>query len=179
MLIGPTQVPLFFVAPSVLAAQVPFEIAPNQQYPAVVSVNDALTLPETLDIVPMQPGVYFNVADQTVVAQRLDQSLVSMANPAHPGETLTLYLAGMGATNPPVTTGAPTPSQDVLANTQPIVTLDGEKVNIGYAGLTPTGVGLYQINFTVPADAQAGLLDLVILQGAVAANSTKLPVASQ
>ncbi len=178
MLIGPTQVPLFFVSGTVLAAQVPFEIPPNQQYSAIVSVNNALTLPETLNIVSMQPGVDFNVADQTVVAQRLDGSLVSAANPAHPGESLTLYLAGMGATDTAVVSGSPTPPQQILVTTQPIVTLNGETVNVGYAGLTPTGIGLYQINFTVPNDAPAGLLDLVITQGTVAANATKLPVGS-
>lgn len=177
MLIGSTQVPLFFVSGAVLAAQVPFEIPVNQQYPAVVSVNNALTLPETLNIVAMQPGVDFNVADQTVLAQRLDGSLVSAANPAHPGESLTLYLAGMGATNPAVPTGSATPQQTLVA-TQPTVTLNGETVNVGYAGLTPTGIGLYQINLTVPTDAPAGLLDLAIMQGTVAANATKLPVGS-
>lgn len=179
LLIGKYQVPLFFVDGIVVAAQVPFEITPNQQYPVIASVNNALTLPETVDIVSMQPGVLFYVADQTVVAQRLDGSLVSASAPAMPGETLTLYLAGMGATNPPVASGVPTPLQKVPANTQPLVTLGGEMVNVGYAGLTPTGVGLYQINFTVPNDAPAGLLDLVITQGTVAANTTKLIVGSK
>jgi hypothetical protein len=177
MLIGKYQVPLFFVAGSVLAAQIPFEIAPNQQYPAIVSVNNALTLPVTLDIVPLQPGVLFNVADQSVVAQRLDGSLASVADPAHPNETLTLYLAGMGGTNPLVPTGTATPLQQVPVSTKPVVTLDGQNVNIGYWGLTPTGIGLYQINFTVPANAASGSLNLAINQGGVAANLTTLPVA--
>ncbi len=176
MLIGKYQVPLFFVAGSVLAAQVPFELMPNQQYPAIVSVNNALTLPQTLDIAPMQPGVLFNVADQTVVAQRPNGSLVSAANPAKPGETLTLYLAGMGPTNPSVTSGSPTPLQQILVTQQPTVSLGGETVNVTYAGLTPTGIGLYQINFMVPADAKPGLLPLNIVQGTVTANATLLPV---
>jgi uncharacterized protein (TIGR03437 family) len=179
LLIGKYQVPLFFVDGIVVAAQIPFELTPNQQYPAIASVNNALTLPETLDIVGMQPGVLFNVADQTVIAQRPgDGSLISASNPAIPGEILTVYLAGMGATNPPVQTGAPTPGQS-LANTQPLVTLGGESVDVRYAGLTPTGVGLYQINFVVPSDAAAGLLDLVITQGTVPANTTKLLVGSK
>jgi len=175
-LIGSTQVPLFFVADSVLAAQVPFELTPNRQYQIIISANGALTLPESIDVVAMQPGVDFSISDGSVVAQRLDGSLVSAAQPAQPGEKLTLYLTGMGATNPAVSSGAPTPLQTVPATTQPLVTLDGQNVDVGYAGLTPTGVGLYQINLTVPANARAGNLPLVIMQNGVAANATTLPV---
>lgn len=176
LLIGSTQVPLFFVDNSVLAAQVPFELTANQQYQAIVSANGALTLPETLDVVPTQPGVLFSVSDGTVVAQQLDGSLVSASQPAQPGQIVTVYLTGMGATNPAVVSGAATPLQLVPASTQPVVTLGGQDVNIAYAGLTPTGIGLYQITFTVPSNAPSGNLPLVITQNGVAANATTLPV---
>ncbi|HUA83689.1 MAG TPA: putative Ig domain-containing protein [Bryobacteraceae bacterium] len=178
MLIGSTQIPLFFVSGSVLAAQVPFELTPNQQYQAILSANGALTLPETLDVVPMQPGVLFSISDGTVIAQRADGSLVSASSPAHPNDALTLYLTGMGATNPPVASGVATPLQLVPASTQPTVALGGQTVNVAYAGLTPTGIGLYQINITVPSNAQPGNLPLVIMQNGVPANSTTLPVSN-
>jgi uncharacterized protein (TIGR03437 family) len=50
---------------------------------------------------------------------------------------------------------------------------------VGFAGLTPTGVGLYQIAFTVPSNARSGSLDLVVSQGGVSSNTTKLPVAAR
>src|SRR5262249_55904708 len=42
MLIGGIQAPLFFVSDSPLGVQIPVELAPNQQYSAVVSANGAL-----------------------------------------------------------------------------------------------------------------------------------------
>jgi uncharacterized protein (TIGR03437 family) len=46
-----------------------------------------------------------------------------------------------------------------------------------FAGLTPGGVGLYQINFQVPPGARTGVpLDVVVKQGSATANVTKLTV---
>ena len=56
----------------------------------------------------------------------------------------------------------------VLVNNQP--------AHIQFAGLTPGGIGLYQINFVVPTTATAGSLSLTVSQGGVTANPTTLPV---
>jgi uncharacterized protein (TIGR03437 family) len=178
MLVGSVQVPLFYVSSSLINVQMPVELAPNQ-YSAIVSANGALTLPETITLVPLQPGMAAN-PDGTVIAQHVTAgySLVTAANPAHPGEPIVIYLAGMGATNPVVASGNPTPSQLVPANVQPTVMVDGESVLPGYAGLTPSGVGLYQINFTVPLNARSGNLSLVVMQNGMPANMTTLPVSN-
>src|SRR5207248_3053756 len=114
-----------------------------------------------------------------VIAQRpVDASLVDPSHPAHPGEVLTLYLAGMGATNPTVPSGNPSPGLEPLARVTATttLTLDGQTITPSFTGLTPSGVGLYQINFTVPANARTGTLDLVVTQNGVSSNGTKLPV---
>ena len=56
------------------------------------------------------------------------------------------------------------------------MTVDGQNSEILFAGLTPGGIGLFQINFRVPAAARTGSLDVVVRQGGVTANTTKLPV---
>jgi uncharacterized protein (TIGR03437 family) len=179
MLIGGMEAPLFYVSDSLINVLVPFELTPNRQYAAIVSANGALTLPENIDITVLQPGVA-QFPDGTVIAQISGTTtLISASNPATPGQNLTIYLAGMGPTNPPVPSGQPTPLQLVPVTNQPTVTLDGQPVSYAYAGLTPTGIGLYQINMTVPANARTGVLDLVVTQNGVAANTTKLPVAGQ
>jgi uncharacterized protein (TIGR03437 family) len=48
--------------------------------------------------------------------------------------------------------------------------VNGESAPVGFAGLTPQAVGLYQINFTVPSDAVSGNLKLVVSQGNVQSN---------
>ncbi|MBZ5603382.1 MAG: putative Ig domain-containing protein [Acidobacteriia bacterium] len=178
MLIGSTQAPLFYVSDSLLNVMVPFELTPNRQYSLIVSANGALTMPETIDVTSLQPGVA-QFPDGTVIAQISGTTrLITSTNPAKPGDNLTIYLAGMGPTTPPVASGDPTPLQLVPVNNQPTVTLDGQPVTYAYAGLTPTGIGLYQINLTVPANAKPGNLDLVVSQNGVAANTTKLPVSN-
>ena len=84
----------------------------------------------------------------------------------------------MGATNPVVASGDPTPGQVVPSNVQPTLTVDGTGAFVGYAGLTPGGVGLYQINFIVPPGARSGNLNLVVMQNGMPANTTTLPVSN-
>ena len=59
-----------------------------------------------------------------------------------------------------------------------IGTLDAELTAVAdvFAGLTPGYVGLYQINFQVPATAPNGDLQLVLTQTSGNTDSTILPV---
>ncbi len=176
-LIGPQNAPLYFVSKGQLVAQLPAELAANQSYAALVVVNDAFTLPETVDLVPVVPGTVA-FADGRLVAQHADYSLVTPENPAKPGEPLTIYLVGMGATDPAVASGVASPGDPLAyAKVKPAVTVDGQTAELIFWGLTPGGVGLYQINFKVPENASAGELDVVITQGGVKANVTRLVVA--
>ena len=78
MLVGSIKLPLFYVSDSLINVQIPVELAPNR-YSAIVSANGALTLPETVTLVPLQPGVAAS-PDGTVIAQRTaDYSLVTAA----------------------------------------------------------------------------------------------------
>jgi len=103
---------------------------------------------------------------------------VTDASPAQPGEYLVAYLAGMGLTDVQVPDGAVSPSNPLATvSVTPVVTLNGESVNVAFAGLTPGLVGLYQINFQVPPDASAGDLVLQITQQGVAADAGTIAVA--
>ena len=118
MLVGGLQAPLYYVNPGLLNVQIPFELAPNRQYSILVSSNGALTVPQTIDVVGLQPGMAA-YADGSVIAQHFPSySLVNAASPAAPGESLVIYLVGMGPTNPSVASGNPTPLQSVPAMTQ-------------------------------------------------------------
>jgi uncharacterized protein (TIGR03437 family) len=178
VLVGGYEAPLYFVSPSQLNAQIPFELAPDRQYAIVASANGALTLPETIDLAPVQPGVAA-FADGTLIAQHTDFQLVDAQHPAKRGEYLIMYLVGLGATDPPVASGAAAPTGPFAKPVvSPTVTVDGENSDIYFAGLTPGGVGLFQIDFKVPDDAKLGTpLDVVVTQGNVTANVTQLVVA--
>jgi uncharacterized protein (TIGR03437 family) len=181
LVIGGHLAPLYYVSDSQLNVQIPYELSAQQQVSAVGVVNGQLTLPVSVGLVPITPGIAA-LADGTLIAQHsADYSLVTSSSPAHAGETLIMYLVGMGQTNPKVSSGAASPGANpgevaATVTVQPTVMVDGQKANVPFAGLTPGGVGLYQIDFTVPSTARAGTLSVTVSQGTVSANPTTLPV---
>ncbi|MEO8099198.1 MAG: putative Ig domain-containing protein [Acidobacteriota bacterium] len=178
VLIGPYQAPLFYVSPGQLNVQLPSELAANTAYPILVIANGAITLPDEIDVVGVQPGVAA-FADGRLIAQHANFDLVESAKPAKRGEFLIMYLVGLGNTNPPVVSGAPSPGVAPLGvPASPVtVTLDGDPVEVAFSGLTPFGVGLFQINFKVPTTARLNTpLDVVVKQGGYTANVTQLTV---
>ncbi len=124
----------------------------------------------------MAPGVVA-FPDGSLVAQHADYSLVSSTSPAKPGEALVIYLVGMGATTVGVPSGAASPADPLaVTSNNATVTIDGQTAQTVFTGLTPGGVGLYQINLTVPPTAKAGKLSVVISQAGVTTNPTTLLV---
>jgi uncharacterized protein (TIGR03437 family) len=53
-----------------------------------------------------------------------------------------------------------------------------QTATVGFAGLSPFFVGLYQINFQVPTGVTSGELEVDVTQNGVAANPTLLPVSN-
>lgn len=178
MLVGGLSEPLYYVSGTQLNVQIPNELAPNHQYAAVVSIGTAVTpVPTTIDVTPVQPGVAAYSSGGLIAQHAADYSLVTASSPAHPGETVIVYLVGMGATNPAVASGQPASLTTLTpAVAQPTVTVDGQGAAVIFAGLTPGSVGLFQIDFTVPASAPSGSLNVVIAQPGGTANAATLPV---
>jgi uncharacterized protein (TIGR03437 family) len=175
VLINGTPAPLYYISPGQINAQIPFELNGSNQYEVVVANNGLLTSPQTIDLAPVAPGIA-EFDDGKVIAQHVDLSLVTPASPASPGEVIVVYLAGMGATAVPVASGVASPSSPpALPATPPVVTLNGVQAKVLFAGLTPTAVGLYQINLKIPDDA-TGDLKLVVTQAGISSNLTIVPV---
>ena len=175
VMVNGVPVPLYYVSPGQVNAELPVGL-PQACCQSVVVINNGVpSISQPITSTPVDPGVAV-LADGTLIAQRSDGTIVDAAHPAKPGEVLVMYLIGMGATNPSGVTGA-LPAQ-VLAPTlvQPTVTIGNLPVTLDYAGLTLSGIGLYQINFHVPPAAPTGSLDVVIQQGTATANATKLIV---
>jgi uncharacterized protein (TIGR03437 family) len=176
VIVGGIEAPLYFVSNGQLNAQLPLELTPGRQCQILVSANGALTVPDTLDIEAATPGVAA-LASGAVIAQHADSSYVTASSTARPGEILTIYLAGMGLTDVAMKDGQQSPSTPLAhPDIAPTVTVNGENAAISFAGLTPQAVGLYQINFQVPADAPNGSLQLVVSQAGALSNTTMLPV---
>ena len=78
---------------------------------------------------------------------------MTSAKPAKRGETVVVYLTGLGAVTPPVTDaaggGAKTLSR---VNSATGVLIGGLPATVKFAGLVPGVPGLYIVNVVVPAD---------------------------
>ena len=174
--IGGILAPLYYVSPSQIDAQLPFELLAGNQYEVIINSAGALSTPSSISVSAATPGIAASPSG-LVIAQHADYSLVSPESPAKPGEYLVLYLAGLGATDTAVADGAASPSSPLAHPLiAPVLTLNGTSVPVYFGGLTPGFVGLYQMNFQVPVGETSGNLQLVVSQAGAASNSTTLPV---
>jgi uncharacterized protein (TIGR03437 family) len=109
------------------------------------------------------------------VVRDSNNTLVTDSNPVHRGDTLIIYLTGMGLTTPAVTAGLPAPSQPLAsALIPPRVSIGGVDLPVAYAGLTPGEVGVYQINVNVPRTVPTGLSQALSINQS--GNSTDIQV---
>ncbi|HTM47118.1 MAG TPA: putative Ig domain-containing protein [Bryobacteraceae bacterium] len=177
VLTGGMQAPLFSVSPDRIDAQFPVELKPGRQYQVVVSSGAAVTVADTISLTSVRPGIFAS-SEGLAVARHADTSPITPSAPAKPGEQITVFLAGMGATDTVVASGEASPAEPpALAVFQPEVSMGGRRSDVIFAGLSPGMVGLYSVSLRVPSDAAAGDLTLTVSQDGVAANSVTVPVA--
>jgi len=136
-----------------------------------VSNNGQLSNQVTLYTNASAPGVFtltnnggtFAPGIGPAAVLHADYSLVTPENPARAGETLQLYVTGLGAVTPAVANGVGAPSNPLSQVTDDVFIdiLDQNLVNseasVAFAGLAPGFAGLYQVNFVVPSGIASGV----------------------
>jgi uncharacterized protein (TIGR03437 family) len=95
-------------------------------------------------------------------------------------DELIIYATGLGQTAPAIRAGEAAPSDPLSsAVIQPDVSLDGLPMAVDYAGLTPGGIGIYQINVRAPLEVSDGQnVPLTIRQGGMS-TTVSVQVAAQ
>jgi uncharacterized protein (TIGR03437 family) len=174
ILIGAREAPLFSVSPGQLKVQIPTEIEPNRYQSVVVSVNDTYSTPDTLSVALVQPAIATYAAGWAVEGSQ-GSTPISVESPAHPGDAITIFLEGMGATTPLAASGYAADG-DAGVQLQPNVIIGGQTAEISYAGLAPGLIGVYQINFRIPSNLTPGDIAVAVIQNGVTSNSAILPV---
>jgi uncharacterized protein (TIGR03437 family) len=188
VLVGEKEAPLFYVGPSQVNAQVPFELESDRQLQVRIEVNGVSSAPEPLQTSAARPGIF------TLGPPYGNQGAILIANsnklampvtagvpgePAQAGGVISIYCTGLGATDPAVASGQPGPSTEPLAQakTLPAVTIGGLPATVSFAGLAPGFAAVYQVNAQVPADVAPGdAVPVVITQGGFSSNTATIAV---
>ena len=177
VLIGGLSAPVVSVSPGQVNVQAPFELIPGQPYQVIVSANGSLTTPETVQFAPTAPGLALVTAGLVKAIHQKGGAAITQISPARPGEAISVFLTGLGLTDTKVESGAGGPDNPPANVVLPAsVTLDSVVVTPSFAGLAPGQPGVYQIDFTVPDNANSGQLPLQVTQGGVSTNQGLLPV---
>lgn len=159
-------------------AILPAGLTPNTTQQVLIARGDSYSTPQPISIAPSQPEIFVMASQAAVVDAQF--RLLTPQNPARPGDTVIVFAAGMGGTNPLVDAGAAGPAKPlaVTANTVS-ATVNGEPAPVTFAGLAPGLVGLYQINLVIPSDVPASpQTPLVITAAGLSSATVTIPVTS-
>jgi len=165
VLIDEIAAPLYYVSANQIAAIVPYSVSQFATFATVqVDNNGQLShaISEFLGV--GTPGVFTIPADGIglAAAEHADGTLITENSPAQPGESIAVYLTGLGQVIPPILDGTPGVSSAPFNQTVNGIyaSIDGPtastQASVLYAGLAPTLTGLYQLNLTIPSGVTAG-----------------------
>ena len=156
VLIDGVAAPIYAISPTLVFALVPYSTAgPTATF--TVSNNGAMSNAVEAPVAATAPGV-FSLTRNGIgpgAIQHTDYTTVSSAKPAKRGETVVVYLTGLGAVTPPVADasgGGIKPLSTV--NSAVGVLIGGLPATVKFAGLVPGVPGLYIVNVVVPTDLQ-------------------------
>jgi uncharacterized protein (TIGR03437 family) len=162
--------------------QVPFETpAPAVNVTVTIENNGTSKTFTGIRTFRAQPGIFeiFQGSTRVAAALHLDSTIVNSTNPARPGEIISLFLTGLGPTNPPVGTNEPGPIPAPLTVEEPLVILDGiNSAQVLGSAYAPTFVTAYQINLVVPPGTPAGNRAMRVRAGGILSQQVVLPVAA-
>ncbi|MCC6587574.1 MAG: hypothetical protein IT168_12830 [Bryobacterales bacterium] len=105
-----------------------------------------------------KPEVFRTATGEALVIHATDFTLVTRERPARAGELLVLYATGLGWVDPPVRDGDASPASPLSLTRYDnmVVTVNGRFVTPLFSGLAPGLVGIFQVNFMLPADTPHG-----------------------
>lgn len=173
VMVNGTAAPIDYVSPTQINFVMPYgtPIFSFAQFQVISGTTPSNMV--TLYTSASAPGVFsltnnggtFAPAVGPAAVTHANGSLVTQSSPAVAGETLVLYVGGLGAVSPAVADGAAAPSNPLsyVTDTNIGVDIEDQSFNrysspsISFAGLAPGFAGLYQINFVVPSGVPTGL----------------------
>jgi uncharacterized protein (TIGR03437 family) len=196
VLVNNVPAPLYFVSPGQINFQVPYGLTPNAlaSVQVVASGNQGNT--RSLNIVANSPrllpgfisgyGAIVNGADGSLTFPTGTAVPGFTTHPAKPGDTIVIYGIGFGQTTPAAVEGQAAPGVAPLESIKSVTAIFGGGFNgnsvsavPSFAGLTPTLVGLYQVNVAVPATTPLGAtVPVSLLVNGVTTNAVNVAISA-
>jgi uncharacterized protein (TIGR03437 family) len=168
--LGGVPMPLLYAGPGQVNALVPQALNANTSYQLVVQRGTTISTPAPVTVTGFQPGIYtsdLSGSGQGVVEIAGTSLLAAPASatgrPAVRGsDYLVIFATGLGPVSG--SNGEPAPadgagaSLSTLFATRAVVSanIGGVNAPVSFAGLTPSLVGLYQVNVLVPGATATG-----------------------
>jgi uncharacterized protein (TIGR03437 family) len=161
--------PLLYVSPSQLNIQLPYEVTANESAVLTVS-NNGSTVSSSLPIASAAPGIFVDSAFAPVPGSSGQRNQI-----------MTMFLTGVGAVAPFVSTGAAPPTGTSIQNLPKpqqnlTVTVGGLPATVAFAGIPEELVGVVQVNYQIPAQATLGSNAVVVQIGNVSSAAANLTV---
>ncbi len=179
--------PLFFVSSLQVNFQVPWiTISEPTQFPLRLTQGESFTT-ITVTLTPYAPALFTTNGQGSGQASAIIANTTSLAapsgaypgsRPAKKGEFISLYCTGLGDVKNHPAAGDLSPSNppaNTVAN--PTLTIGGAPTAVSFSGLAPGFVGLYQVNFQIPANASSGdSVPVVLSIGGASSNTATIAI---
>jgi len=155
--------PLIYVSPGQISALVPYatggSIVDGTSVATISVTNQTASNTVTMLVNDTTPGVATQSASGVglgAIQHASNYALVTENSPAQPGETVAVYVTGLGVVNPSIPDGSVAPTATLSEPTNTIsVDISGTSATAS-SFLAPGSVALYQINVTIPSGLTAG-----------------------
>lgn len=175
------------VSPKRIDFQVPFGLAPGRTVKVEVSRGGAAASPAIVTVAASAPGIFTYTYGETrsldvlngnaAIVRNADGTLNYPAQPAHPGDTVTLRVTGLGDVSPRPERLQRGPRAAPSAVQIPQVMIDGRNAAVLSAVLVPGEAGLYDVRVTLPRETRSGArVTVQVLAGGIASNGAVMAV---
>jgi uncharacterized protein (TIGR03437 family) len=167
VILGGKQLPLYFTSANQINVVVPYDVPVNTTQQLVVQNGNAISIPQPVIIAAAQPTILTQPGTSTAAftqVYKADGTALPENSPVSAGDVIILYCTGLGAVDPPVAAGSPTPLSPLSHTVNPVtVTIGSAPPQVAlFAGLTPAYVQLYQVNVQIPAGLPSGNATLTL-----------------
>lgn len=159
--------PIFYVAniggAESATVQVPFELAPGTSAVVINAVGGG-TGNTNVTVQGAAPGIFTTgTAQNLAVAVRSDGSYISPANAANRGETIGVFVNGLGQVTPPTATGRTGVAGQAVNATVIVGLSTSGGIAATKAEYAAGLVGVYLVTLKIPVDAKTGPLQSLVI----------------